>query len=224
MDDSIWAQIIRAKYMQAGDIFSSSDQGGSQFWKSLHKIKQFFKMGAKHKVQNGQRTQFWLDCWIGEGTLKLRFPLLFSVCEGASVSVAQGLNGVCRFRWSVNEAGFAQWTELIGIINSTLLGEGHDIISWKLDASGAYLVNSMYKKLTQGATVAHFQEVWKARIPLKIRIFSWQLILDRLPSGAQLATRKGPSDDKCAMCGEVEDATNIFIRRSMAVFMWSVMH
>ena len=80
----------------------------------------------------------------------------------------------------------------------------------------------MYKKLSQGATVAHFQEVWKARIPLKIRIFSWQLILDRLPSGTQLATRQGPSDGKCALCGQVEDATHIFFKCSMAVFMWSV--
>ena len=223
MDNSIWAQIIRAKYTQNGDIFSSSDRGGSQFWKSLHKIKQLFKLGAKHRVQNGHRTSFWQDRWHGEGPLSLRFPLLYNVCEDPSISVAQAVQGECRFRRSLDAVGFNQWLELAEIINSTHLVDGHDVVSWSLEASGAYSVTSMYKKLMQGATVTHFQEIWKARIPLKIRIFSWQLILDRLPSGAQLATRQGPSDGNCALCGEVEDATHIFFRCSPAVFMWAVL-
>ena len=80
----------------------------------------------------------------------------------------------------------------------------------------------MYRKLAQEASVVHFQHIWKAKIPLKIRIFSWQLILDRLPSGSQLVFRFGPSDGKCALCGQEEDATHIFFRCSMAVFMWAV--
>ena len=36
-DNSIWLKIIRAKY-DVQQLFSSSPQGGSQFWHSIHKI------------------------------------------------------------------------------------------------------------------------------------------------------------------------------------------
>ena len=48
-------------------------------------------------------------------------------------------------------------------------------------------------------------------------------MLDRLPSGSQLATRKGPSDGKCALCGAEEDASHMFFQCSIARFVWSVL-
>jgi hypothetical protein len=57
-DNALWAQLIRDKYTAATDIFSSSGVGGSPFWKSLQKIKHFFKLGAKHMVRDGNRTMF----------------------------------------------------------------------------------------------------------------------------------------------------------------------
>jgi hypothetical protein len=62
-EDTIWANLIRAKYNDATDLFGGTTQGGSQFWKSLHKVKHLFKVGAKHDVLDGTRTSFWLD-WL----------------------------------------------------------------------------------------------------------------------------------------------------------------
>jgi hypothetical protein len=45
-EENIWARILRAKYQNAESILTGSGQGGSQFWKGLHKIKQFFAMGT----------------------------------------------------------------------------------------------------------------------------------------------------------------------------------
>jgi hypothetical protein len=81
----------------------------------------------------------------------------------------------------------------------------------------------MYAKLAQGATLAHFKEVWVARVPLKTRIFSWQLILDRLPSSANVAARHGPGMGCCALCGAVKDAKHIFFQCSPAKFAWSAL-
>ena len=52
-DDSLWANLIRAKYLVNEDIFASSSRGGSQFWRSLGKIKHLFKLGARHSIRNG---------------------------------------------------------------------------------------------------------------------------------------------------------------------------
>ena len=60
-DESIWHKLVVAKYAEADNIFAASTSGGSQFWRAIHKIKHFFKFGAKYVVKNGERTSFWTD-------------------------------------------------------------------------------------------------------------------------------------------------------------------
>jgi hypothetical protein len=81
----------------------------------------------------------------------------------------------------------------------------------------------MYAQLSQGTTIAHHKDMWKSKVPLKIKIFSWQLALDKLPSGQQIVTRHGPSNGLCALCGAPEDASHIFFACSLAKFAWSVL-
>jgi hypothetical protein len=109
------------------------------------------------------------------------------------------------------------------LIDNTTLSSGPDEVVWNLEQTGTYSVSSMYAKLSQGATVAHFKDVWAAKIPLKIRIFSWQLILDRLPSSANLAHIHGPGTGRCALCGSEEGADHIFFSCSPALLAWSVL-
>jgi hypothetical protein len=59
------------------------------FWRSLHKIKHFFKLGTAHVVVDGRRTFFWLDLWVGSQSLKDSFPSLFTICEDPMISFAQ---------------------------------------------------------------------------------------------------------------------------------------
>jgi hypothetical protein len=156
--------------------------------------------------------------------LQTQFPELYSICDNPSISVAQVCStpSYLRFRRTLDQEGFNRCQTLLGIIQNTILGEGCDKIVWDLETSSAYMVNSMYNKLTQGASVAHFKEIWKAKIPLKIRIFTWQMALDRLPSSLLIANRHCRATGLCALCGAPEDATHVF-SCSMAKFAWSVL-
>jgi hypothetical protein len=221
----LWKQILRAKYQDADNIFAGSGHGGSPFWKSLHKIKALFKLGARHEVRDGSRTFFWLDWWCGEGPLKDRFPALFAICDNQFALVQQ----VCeperlniRFRRLLDQAGVQDWLSLLELTDDFYLSTGQDRVSWSLESNGQFSVNLIYCKLVQGASAAHFKLIWAARIPLKIRIFSWQLVLDRLPTALQLQSRHGPSNGNCALCGLPEDASHIFFLCSMAKFAWSL--
>jgi hypothetical protein len=44
--DSLWHRIIKAKYVGAMNIFNANPLGGSPFWRSIHKVKNLFKLGA----------------------------------------------------------------------------------------------------------------------------------------------------------------------------------
>jgi hypothetical protein len=72
--DSLWFfKLLQAKYVNTDNMFASFSQGGSQFWRSLNKIKQFFKLGAKFEIGNGHRVLFWTDWWLGEAPLAIAF-------------------------------------------------------------------------------------------------------------------------------------------------------
>jgi hypothetical protein len=58
------------------------------------------------------------------------------------------------------------------------LAQGQDKVVWHLEPSDRYSINSLYEKLSQGATVAHAKDMWRAGIPLKIKFFASQLVLD----------------------------------------------
>ncbi|XP_051229193.1 uncharacterized protein [Lolium perenne] len=175
---------------------------------------------------DGNRTSFWLDWWLDSRPLNELFPLLFAICDDESVSVANALQGeglAIRFRRSLDQEGTIQWRNLCALVEGVVLSPGLDQIRWHLDSSGSFSVKSLYFKLSQGTSVAHFKDMWESKVPLKIKIFSWQLPLDKLPSNLQIATRHGPSTGGCALCGAPEDASHIFFTCSLAQFAWAVL-
>jgi hypothetical protein len=126
-----------------------------------------------------------------------------------------------RIRRSFGLAETVEWENLCRIFDLNPVLEGEDEVRWALEPSGEYSTNSMYCKLSQGGAIAHFKEVWRTRVPPKIRVFLWQLIRGRLPAGDQLVKRRGPSNGSCAFCGEWETCDHIFFKCHIAKLMWA---
>ena len=63
--------------------------------------------------------------------------------------------------------------------------------------------------------------MWSIRLPLKIRIFMWQWIRGRVPSGVEVRKRNGPGSGICPLCGVPEDSNHIFFSCVSALFIWS---
>jgi hypothetical protein len=66
------------------------------------------------------------------------------------------------------------------------------------------------------------QGVWKAKLPLKIKIFLWQVCDNKVQSAEQLRKRNWPGDLDCKMCGRPETTDHIIFRCTMAQFIWCV--
>jgi hypothetical protein len=225
-ESSLWHRIISAKYPGAGNIFTASARHGSPFWRSLHKIKDFFKLGARYSLGNGEKIQFWTDWWVGDGPLAQRFSRLFQISAEPNASVSQlWRNGAwnIHFRRSFGPSERENWVTLLGELSAFLPSAGQDSVSWALEPSGRFSTKSLYQKLIQGATVAHAKDIWKIACPLKVRIFIWQLARGRLPANDQIRHRHGPSDGLCKLCHSTEDVQHIFFNCPMARFAWSVL-
>jgi hypothetical protein len=223
--EGLWVDLLRAKYLGDNDIFGPGiPKKGSQFWNALQKLKWYFKLGAKHQVRSGRRTYFWLDWWSGRSPLRDRYPNLFGCCSLPFLTVHSARDGEgwrIHFRRQFSMVELVEWDNLTREIEGFAPSEEEDGVSWSLEASGAYSARSLYVRLSQGAAVTHFKEVWSLRVPPRIKIFLWQLIRGRLPSAEQIAKRHGPSNGDCGLCGEVEDCSHIFFGCSLARFMWA---
>jgi hypothetical protein len=104
-------------------------------------------------------------------------------------------------------------------LNEFQLSEELDLVIWRLLPSGKFTTSSMYQALCKGPDLPIMKLLWKPLLPLKIKIFTWQLTRGRLPPNDQ--TRGGPSHGKCGLCGMLENVDHILFQCAMAKFMWS---
>ena len=99
-----------------------------------------------------------------------------------------------------------------------------DVWSWAYSSDGRYSVKSAYSLLInglsatggpQGDTLRAVRRVWKSWAPSKVVVFSWQLILDKIPSRLNLVRRGVPLPESglgCIFCDESsESSVHLFV-------------
>ncbi|GAU45418.1 hypothetical protein TSUD_243290 [Trifolium subterraneum] len=85
------------------------------------------------------------------------------------------------------------------------------------DPDEGYTVRGAYKLLTSQAFATMDEAdklIWHPQVPLKVSIFAWRLLSDRLPTKTNLVARGilSPAAHLCVTgCGEVESAHHLFI-------------
>ena len=197
---------------------------GSQFWRSIQTIKHEIRLGMTFSVGDGRGTMFWLDSWLGGRPLLHEFPDLFAICSDPSLLVADAFRlgwWDIGFRRSFGPDEANRWGNLLALLPSDL-SDAPDSVTWALSAAGNFSVGSVYRVLFRGPVLAWTSHLWKAPMPLKIKIFTWQLLRDRLPSGVEVAKRLGPSDGACPLCAVPESRTHILFSCPAARFLWNV--
>uniref|UniRef100_A0A453I113 Reverse transcriptase zinc-binding domain-containing protein n=1 Tax=Aegilops tauschii subsp. strangulata TaxID=200361 RepID=A0A453I113_AEGTS len=95
-----------------------------------------------------------------------------------------------------------------------VLSDYLDIVSWWLAPTMEFSVSTAYHALCQSP-------LWKAPLPLKTKIFVWQLLRDRIPLGTKVLKRHGPGDGMCPLCAVPETGTHILFPRTAARVLWT---
>lgn len=144
-------------------------------WNALLKVKDLYLKGRIVKIGNGLDTDFWRDLWCGPISLKDKFQELFAICNEQAKGVASMAVRRWRltFRRWLDERTQTQLRQLRDMLTSCVLSSGKDVTKWKWEKSEVCSVKLMYSHLCSDEVEAPHKKLWKARIPLKIKIFMW---------------------------------------------------
>ncbi|KAL6640643.1 hypothetical protein ACP70R_021766 [Stipagrostis hirtigluma subsp. patula] len=128
-DESLCCRFLRNKYMKRTGFLQSRSDGGSQFWKGLHAVKEHYIKGLEFRVRNGRKIRFWEDVWLDKCPLILRFPKIFDICNQQQASVhdlwsPQGWKFTFRRAFGPLEA--AEWELLLYELGDLELVEEED--------------------------------------------------------------------------------------------------
>jgi len=224
-DSSLCCSLLRQKYLGQKSIYQLRRKTGSQFWRSLLGMRDWFQRGRKIEIKAGVQTRFWLDCWLGECPLKVSFYKLFQIASDQNLEVSKACvqgQWEISFRRQLDDSQRQEWAELLEILNEVQLTEGVDKMVWALEKSGQYTTRSLYKSLTNGGMAdARAMLIWKSPIPLKVKNFMWMANHDRIQCGVQLKKKKWTGSEKCPVCEVDETSDHILFQCPLAVLLWS---
>ena len=207
-DGQLWARVLKSKY---GGWRGLDEAPGcnkeSLWWRDLKTTFQTsqqgkeFKKGIQWRLGSGDRIKFWEDEWIeGEAPLLTKYPRLFSISRQQNQVIQQMGGYKEEWEWNLswrrslfdNEIPMAT-NFLRDIERKTIQRNRRDEWVWKTDQSGKYTAQSAYN-LMRGAEVegiqdGAFEELWKLKVPIKVAVFAWRLLRDRLPTKVNLHRR-----------------------------------
>jgi hypothetical protein len=106
----------------------------------------------------------------------------------------------------------------VGSILTIQLNEHHDSFIWT--ASRNFSVKNMYNDLVKRNGIHFNCCTWKAKIPLKIKIFLWYLRKGVILTKDNLAKRQWKGCTRCCFCNKQEIAQHLFFECPMAKLLW----
>jgi hypothetical protein len=128
-----------------------------------------------------------------------------------------------EFRRSLSASEYNTWSELLGDLQTVVLTSAPDTVIWALESNKNFSTKSLYRFLTDrgiASKMAGF--IWKAKLPLKIRVFLWQNFNNKLQVAQSLIKRGWKGSKDCCLCGKTESVEHIFFKCHIAKFVWSI--
>jgi len=114
---------------------------------------------------------------------------LFACCRYRDIMVGDCWNQEwdVSFRRTFGTGEVREWNRLLQKLDGVLLSDQTEQVSWKLEKKGMYTTKSMYRFITFGGVIdKRARKLWKNKMALKLRVFVWQAVHNRLQTGVTL--------------------------------------
>ncbi|XP_024636402.1 uncharacterized protein [Medicago truncatula] len=208
-------QVLVVRY---GEVDGRLEVGGwsvSLWWREVGRIRDgagdlgggWFGDSVRRRVGDGTATLFWSHRWLEGSPFCVRFPRLFDLAENKTITVAS------LFYLGTEQEGEGwRWRRRLWAWEELLLEECRALL---FDISLVPNVSDTWEWLPDTAE--------RYSVPLKVSVFAWRLIRDRLPTKANLATRGviSANDIFCVSgCGHVETADHLFLSCNTFASLW----
>jgi len=108
------------------------------------------------------------------------------------------------------------------MIRSFPIGTNPDTPKWVWEKSGMFSVKSLYEHMFHTEIYKPNKRLWKAKIPLKIKLFMWLVSENAILTKNNLVKIKWKGDVKCRFCAENESIIHLFFECSMVKYIWSL--
>lgn len=227
-EEGWWQGMIREKYLKGKPLSAIEKKpGNSHFWQGIMEITELFYSYCTKKVGDGRDTLFWEDSWLGGRPLCDQFPELYNVVMTNKVTIAdvhhRGIDSI-RFRRTLHGNKIRDWDKIKQSWDTVVIHEHcRDKVWWNLCKDGKFSVKSFYKALKVNNAVFPLKKVWNFKVPLKIKVFIWLFVKNKILTKDNLyrrGWRKG--DKKCQSCDLEETVQHLFFDCPMAKLIWHV--
>jgi hypothetical protein len=253
--EALWSLVLKAKYGAdigfSSDLLGCGNKRFASFWwkdlcnlgqTNVHSNDDWCSEVMVKKVGNGGGTRFWLDKWVGGETLALLFPRLYSISNQKDFLISNmGGWSIDGWVWNLSwRRNLFLWeeelcTNLLNVIGSVILTSQVDVWNCEIGRDGIYSVKEGYDFLCQNFLPQIninndcrrvLKESWNSFAPLKVVIFSWKLVLNRLPTRRNLVVRgllDSGASPACVWCPLVEEnESHLFFSCPLAVEVWTM--
>ncbi|XP_021975210.1 uncharacterized protein LOC110870332 [Helianthus annuus] len=180
----------------------------------LNQIGINFVDAIRCQVGCGSKAAFWLDIWISEQPLCVKFPLLFALEIDKSCSVSD------RVSWGENTMNLSwRWKRPV-----TSASEQEELV-WKYDKSEYFTVASIKNiSATVSRSVLEYLFFWNKLVPKKVGVVSWRALSERLPTQVALAARNVYiADNRCLFYRDYEETCeHLFVSCQFTQSVWLI--
>jgi hypothetical protein len=221
-----WVQLVWKYY--ENEVPHSAKLCGSFWWRDIMKLVDKFLPICQVVVGRGDTVLFWTDRWCN-GTMQSLFPRLFSFALDNNLSVGEFCaeeDKAGLFQLPLSQQAFGELQEL-----QPLLGQLHFDFQQPDKWSTVWPEGNFTSRMYYKHCFAHlpdtimFKWIWKSRAILKIKVFAWLLISDRLNTKDMLRRRHWTvsGDQFCVLCPShiVEDWLHLFFHCNFSVRIWN---
>jgi hypothetical protein len=186
------------------------------------KAKANFLIHGSFLLNNRKQIRFWEDKWLGNYSFQEQYPSLYNIVRRKSATVESILSTVplnVSFQQFLTQNNLELWHNLVGRIMGVELNNLNGVFIWNLHQHGQYLVRSLYMAQINNGTTHMNKQIWRLRIPLKIKIFMWYTKKEVVLIKDNLARRNWDGSKQCCFYLRDESIHHLFFECHYARFL-----
>jgi hypothetical protein len=227
--DIPWVKLIWDTYYHE-EVPHAAKSCGSYWWRDISKLMDKYRGVTRPDVHQGDFVLFWLDEWeIGDSRvpLSIRFSRIFSYVKDDKISVRDMIllqDRAVELHLPLSERAHEEWQLINSWIDSVQLSTTQPD-AWNC-IWGKYTAAKYYNHLYENVVVCPlFKWIWKSKCIMRVKMFAWLLLSDRLNTRDMLQCRHWHVTETydCVLCSgqHRETRDHLFFNCQFSMRVWN---